>query len=81
MRGILPADVARRLVDESEFELDSMRELLARSRSLDRTGPPKPPPLPLMPLSPPASAPARAPAQAPEMPDTLAGRLAVIDAS
>lgn len=79
MRGILPVDVARRLVDESEFELDSMRELLARSRSLDRTGPPKPPPLPLMPLSPPVSAPA--PAQAPEMPDTLAGRLAVIDAS
>jgi hypothetical protein len=75
MRGVHPVDKAHRLIDEAEFELDSIRELMARSRALERTGAPKPPPLPLMPLSPTASA---HPAQAPE---TLADRLAQIDAS
>jgi hypothetical protein len=83
MRGVHPADKAHRLIDEAEFEIDSIKELVARSRSLERTGAPKPPPLPLMPLSPPAVAqlPAGAPETPAEAPDTLAGRLALIDAS
>jgi hypothetical protein len=82
MRGVQLADKARRLVDEAEFELDSIKELMAHCKALERTGAPKPPPLPLMPLSPPVSAQAPVrPAEAPEVPDTLAGRLAVVEAS
>ena len=82
MRGVQLADKARRLVDEAEFELNSIKELMAHCKTLDRTGAPKPPPLPLMPLSPPVSAQAPAPSpEAHEMPDTLAGRLAVVEAS
>jgi hypothetical protein len=87
MRGVLPAERAHRLIDEAEFELDSIKELMAHSKSLERKGMPKPPPLPLMPLSPPVAA-ARAPvaaARAPEapaeLPETLAGRLAIVEAS
>jgi hypothetical protein len=83
MRGVHPVDKAHRLIDEAEFEIDTIRELMARSRSLERAGAPKPPPLPLMPLSPPASAqhPAQTPQPPGDEPDTLAGRLALIDAS
>jgi hypothetical protein len=83
MRRVHPAEKAHRLIDEAEFELDSIKELMARSRSLERAGAPKPPPLPLMPLSPPATAqlPANAPESPAGAPDTLAGRLASIDAS
>jgi hypothetical protein len=82
MRGAKPADTARRLVNEAEFEIDSIRELLARCRSLDRTGAPKPPPLPLMRPSPPASN--QAPAQARETHEaanTLTDRLALVEPS
>jgi hypothetical protein len=82
MRGVHPTDKAHRLIDEAEFELDSIKELMAHSKSLERTGAPKPPPLPLMPLSPPVSAQAPAPSpEAHDMSDTLAGRLAIIEAS
>ncbi len=76
MRGVQPADKARRLVDEAEFEVDSIKELIAHCRALDRAAAPKPPPLPLMLLSP--ATPNTSPAQARE---TLAGRLAMLDAS
>ena len=66
MRGVQPADKAHRLIDEAEFELDSIKELMAQCKALDRTGAPKPPPLPLMPLSPPVAA---APAPPPEAHD------------
>ena len=56
MRGVHPADKAHRLIDEAEFELNSIKELMAQCKALDRTGAPKPPPLPLMPLSPPVAA-------------------------
>ena len=46
MRGVHPADKAHRLIDEAEFELDSIKELMAQCKALDRTGAPKPPPLP-----------------------------------
>ena len=82
MRGVQPAEKAHRLIDEAEFELDSIKELMAHCKALDRTGAPKPPPLPLMPLSPPVSAQAPIrPPKPPEVPDTLAGRLAVVEAS
>jgi len=82
MRGVHPADKAHRLIDEAEFELDSIKELMAQCKALDRAGAPKPPPLPLMPLSPPVSAQAPAPSpEAHDMSDTLAGRLAIVEAS
>jgi hypothetical protein len=82
MRRINPADKAHRLIDEAEFELDSIKELMARSTALDRKGGVKPPPLPLMPLSPPVSVASPAqPATPGKAPDTLAGRLALIETS
>ena len=80
MRGVHPVDKAHRLIDEAEFELDSIRDLMAHSRSLERTGAPKPPPLPLMPLSPPVAA-AQAPDAPAEVSGTLADRLAMVEAS
>lgn len=80
MRGVHPADKAHRLIDEAEFELDLIKELMAQCKALDRTGAPKPPPLPLMPLSPPVAA-ARTPEAPAELPETLAGRLAIVEAS
>jgi len=77
MRGVHPADKAHRLIDEAEFELDSIKELMAQCKALDRTGAPKPPPLP---LSPPVAA-ARTPEAPAELPETLAGRLAIVEAS
>ena len=53
---------------------------MAQCKALDRTGAPKPPPLPLMPLSPPVTA-ARTPEAPAELPETLAGRLAIVEAS
>jgi hypothetical protein len=82
MRRIDPADKAHRLIDEAEFELDSIKELMVRSMALDRKGGAKPPPLPLMSLSPPVSvvSPTQ-PATAGEAHDTLADRLALIETS
>ena len=60
MRGVHPADKAHRLIDEAEFELDSIKELMAQW--------------------PPVAA-ARTPEAPAELPETLAGRLAIVEAS
>ena len=76
MRAAKPVKDARRLVEEAEFEIDSIREAVALSKAIDRPAAPQPPPLPLMALTPAQAAPDRA-----ENRETLAGRLAMLDAS
>jgi hypothetical protein len=76
VRAARPVKDARVLVEEAEFEIDSIKEAVALSRAIDRPAAPKPPPLPLMALTPAKAAPDRA-----ESRETLAGRLAMLDAS
>ena len=76
MPAAKPAEQARRLVDEAEFEIDSIKETMLASRALDRPAAPKPPPLPVMQLSP-----AVAPANTEPSRESLASRLALLDAS